>query len=660
VKRSSLHVSVAAAAFAVCGFLTGCTLTSTATPSAQAFEVSGSVYGGALPINGSHIYLYVANQQGLAGPGIAPSTANVSTSILVNKPGTTADANGHYYVTSGATGGFSLSGDYPACSTGQELYLYATGGNARGGDPTLTGGNNGVNAAIGLLSDLGECSTIGTGTKVTLNELSTVAAGYALAGYASDATHIGDDEGLNSNSTAALAKTGMANAFANARDLVTLGGAALSTTPSGNGTVPTATLNTIANILAGCVQSAGPTSKDCTDLFSFTGTGSTSDTATATINLAHNPDGVQSTTTGSSGSGSSSITPADLFLDLEPETDFVPNLAKAPNDYSLAILYAGNGITTPVGLAVDTLGDVWIADSGAGSVFVLSGQGASYSATQDTGGGLSTPTEIAIDTNGAAWATNPTSVSQLSGTGSTYTATEHDGGISGPTGIAVDTNNVIWVTNNTGSASAFIPGRTGYTQQTESNRGGDYTGIAVDASNYVWITNSNKEYLRLDINGSAKTIEGSVTGVPTVSGVAIDSQGRAWMNTASESAFTIITPTAGALYTQSTSADDTSYPTGLIFDALNNPWADCPFATSRSVCHLDTGGSGQLEYLEGSTGDGSSGSVVTGTTNHLAFDGSGNLWVSNSNNVAEFVGAGTPVVTPLVEAVIQNKIAARP
>ena len=44
---------------------------------------------------------------------------------------------------------------------------------------------------------------------------------------------------------------------ANLADLAT--GAALSTTPAGNGTVPQSTINTIANILATCVNSTGST-----------------------------------------------------------------------------------------------------------------------------------------------------------------------------------------------------------------------------------------------------------------------------------------------------------------------------------------------------------------------------------------------------------------
>jgi hypothetical protein len=46
----------------------------------------------------------------------------------------------------------------------------------------------------------------------------------------------------------------------------------------------------------------------------------------------------------------------------------------------------------------------------------------------------------------------------------------------------------------------------------------------------------------------------------------------------------------------------------------------------------------------------------------VALDGSGNVWVAaaGSQSVDELVGAGTPVVTPLVSAVKNNMIAAAP
>ena len=119
---------------------------------------------------------------------------------------------------------------------------------------------------------------------VSVNEVTTVAAAYAMAGFATDPTHV-------SSSGTPLAQTGIANA-ANLADIST--GTALITTPAGNGNVPNTLINTLANVLAACISSNGPDSTPCSTLFSNSLSGGTSgttpaDTATAIINIAHNP-----------------------------------------------------------------------------------------------------------------------------------------------------------------------------------------------------------------------------------------------------------------------------------------------------------------------------------------------------------------------------------
>ena len=94
-----------------------------------------------------------------------------------------------------------------------------------------------------------------------VNEVSTVATAYAIAGFATDALHV-------ASSGTALAQTGIANAFANATNMETLQtGVALATTPVGGGTVPQAEINTLADILAACVNTTAPSSSACSNLF---------------------------------------------------------------------------------------------------------------------------------------------------------------------------------------------------------------------------------------------------------------------------------------------------------------------------------------------------------------------------------------------------------
>jgi hypothetical protein len=61
-----------------------------------------------------------------------------------------------------------------------------------------------------------------------------------------------------------------------------------------------------------------------------------------------------------------------------------------------------------------------------------------------------------------------------------------------------------------------------------------------------------------------------------------------------------------------------------------------------------------------STGGLASSSLAAGTL-RVAVDGSGNIWVLLADNtITEFVGAATPVVTPLALGVKNKKLAAKP
>ena len=203
---------------------------------------------------------------------------------------------------------------------------------------------------------------------IVVNEVSTVATAFALAGFATDTTHI-------SSSSSALATMGMADAFNSITNLETLTGFALATTPAGNGTVPQSEIDTLANILAACVNTNGSTAPTdpCGELFSYTTIGSTvpSDTAMAAINLAHNP--------GANIAGLCALQAAN--------GPFQPSLPCAspdnlPNDFTIAINYTGGGLDgsgfAPEGIAIDGLGNVWVPNYASSSVSELSPLGVRY------------------------------------------------------------------------------------------------------------------------------------------------------------------------------------------------------------------------------------------------------------------------------------------
>jgi hypothetical protein len=656
--------------FSVLG-ITGCgisSVTETVVPDVKAVTVSGSVYGGSLPVNGAHVYLFAANTAGFAGSGIAASTTNASVSLLKSAAGTTKDSSGNYYVSTTASGGFSLSGDYSACTAGQQLYIYANGGNAMGGDPTQTGGTNGTNSAIGLLAALGNCSSVTTSTVVHLSEMSTIAAAYALAGFATDATHIADDETVSANSTKTLAQTGMANAFFNVNNLVNPAtGTALSTTPGSehNGTVPTATLNTLANILAGCVQSQSSASTPCSDLFTFTGTPTTADTATAAINLAHNPVGVSG----------SSVSVSKLFGDIEPQTAFTPSLSAAPNDFTVAISF-GNA-NHPTGIAVNGNGDIWTSDlsptsTGNTVASYYVGANASYSgslqaSSQYSGAGY---TSIALDLSG-----NPVAPTQNPNFLIEFAANGHASGGYGLTksgiGVAFNSGNFPFVPNNGQSpVTVSYAGPTPFTggslyigtYDSSATYPADVAGpgIAADYINNLWVNINGGVGEFLD-NSEYKYTHYLSSSISAPAAIAIGTAQSVWVVSAGNNSLVEFTGSATSYTAQSPfTGGGLNTPNSIAMDGAGTAWVSNSNAsisgfTSAGVALTPAAGfTGTIGAIGGKTGP-------LNQPTGIAVDGSGNVWVSDNTNVTVmFVGLGAPAVDPLVEAAAMNKIATRP
>ncbi len=310
------------------------------------------------PLVGAHVYLYLASSSGYG---------QASTSLLKSASNTFMDGSGNYYVKTDGSGNFSITSDYTCPTATADTYVLAVQG-----DPGT--GNNPVAA---LAAGVDSCNTT---QFVWVNEVSTIAAAYAFAGYTIDPTHVG-------SSGTTLAQTGYSNAGDTLSNLYTqTTGVALATTPNGNGTVPQMEINTLANILAACINSTGtvtgPTNPTpCYTLFYNAENGSTpaADTAAAAINIAHNPG----------------LNITNLFS-LQPGTGaaFQPALPSKPNDFTIAISFTG-GLTNPDGITVDKSGNVWVASVGStGTITEFSHLGVP---TAVTGGGMSGPKGVAID-----------------------------------------------------------------------------------------------------------------------------------------------------------------------------------------------------------------------------------------------------------------------
>jgi sugar lactone lactonase YvrE len=575
----------------------------------------GRVHGGQNPISGAKVYLYAAN---ITGYG------NASVSLLKSATGTTKDANNNYYVSTASDGSFGITGDYTCPTAASQVYLYAVGGNPGGG----------TNSNAGLLAALGTCPASGvlsSSLYVVVNEISTVATAYAMAGYATDATHV-------SSSGAALANTGIANAFATTANLEDLGtGVALATTPApaSNGTVPQIEINTLADILAACINSASPTFTACSTLFSNARNGGArpTDTATAAINIAHNPGANVSTLYG-----------------LLPATGapFVPTLTAAPNDFTIAVNFTGGGVYFPRGIAIDASGNVWTVSNAQSSLSELGPNGVPNANSPFTTGGLSGPNGIAIDASSNVWVTNQTgnSISEFDSTGTANGSSPFTvGGLTAPNWIAIGATGNVWASN-----TASI---TGLTSAGAALTGSPFTtgglsgpqGIAIDTAGNVWV--ANKTGNTLSEFSSTGTANGSSPfsggGLNQPFGIAIDASGNSWLADSGIYYLSEFDSTGTASGNSPISGGGMANPEGIAIDGAGNVWA------------ANFGGTGISEFSSSGTAKSGTGGFTAGPNlteepYGIAIDGSGNVWVTGygGGTITEFVGAASPVVTPIV------------
>lgn len=591
---------------------------------------NGVVYGGQQPVASAAVQLWQVGDAGY-GAGATPLGSSVPT-----------DSGGFFVLT----GAYSCSN----AVHGPDTLVYVT---ATGGNPGVSAGTN--NTALAMMTALGRCGNLTPTTYLSINEVTTVASVYALAQFMNASGGVGS----YASSTA-----GLVNAFATVNNLVNTGnGAALTRTPGGNGIVPQAKINTLANILAACVNSSGPSSPGCSALFStvapIAGAAPTT-TIGAALAIALSPG----------------TRPTDLLNLQMPTAPFAPSVSSV-NDWTLTLGYASGG-TAPAGVALDGAGDVWVPNYGSGGA---------------------TSSVSLLNAAGVPAANNP------------YTAS---GAVNGAIALAIDPSNNAWVANR-GNNSALELNSTGSgSSLSVGTAGGPYTGItlnapqavAVDGAANVWFVNAGNSSLTELAQGSYSTGT-AVTGIGlnTPKAIAFDNLGDAWVANSTGGSVTELNPGVTPRLFASFPAPGLSSPSSVAIDAGGDIWLTD--ASSNAAAELNHGGAvlspaagftgGGLTAANASAIDGSgsfwvadaltgavsvrnaAGLAVTPSTGYqdaslstpsgLAIDASGNVWVSNlapvtqsgqTLTVSEIVGAASPVVVPLSAALAGHALGQKP
>ena len=644
--------------------LTGCAGDfgkSAAPMSVAGTSLSGSVHGGQQPVSGANVYLMAAGKTGYGSAAASQLTPGL--------PGVTVDGNGRAYVTTDAGGNWSITGAY-TCNPTDQMYIIATGGN-----PGLSGGA--TNSSLAMMNALGSCSSLSASTSVIVNEATTVAAVTALQQFMTDATHVG------SSSTNTL---GIKNAFSTATNLVATGATtARATTPAGNGTVPQATLHSLANAMAACANTSTATANYTAQLTMSAG-GSASG---ATVTPASTPSGSYPSQTGASvsfsgsGAGTAASTYAWDFGDGSTGNGVTTTHAYAiSGSYTVTLTVSNDNsvnchsyfaAATPSGGAApsDTVSAMLnIARNpgvNVGAIFNLSTATPPFQPTLTSAptdyslgvtyalGGVPEPGYLAIDAAGNVWSTNRASekspfnatdsIVELSPLGAVlsgpngYTA----GGVNLPEGIAVDLDGQsLWVANSPGSVLKLTSAgaiATGFPVSA-----GIYPqGIAIDTGGNAWVSNSQgNDVMQISGAGTVAKSGISATNFSSPQGVALDYNGNVYIVGQGSSSILKLDAAGTILSTgPGFTGAGLNAPSGVAIGLGSRIWAVNTQFSSQTGQQTQPASFSVLTNTGAAiTGNAGYGNGGSGVANIVAIDGAGSAWTALC--VSQCVGGPSP------------------
>jgi hypothetical protein len=517
------------------------------------------------------------------------------------------------------------------------VYMLVTGGN-----PGMAAGTN--NTALSLMGLLGQCGTLTPSTFIVINERTTVAAVWALAPFMVDATHIG---------TSPTNVSGLLNAFTIAQTLVDINSGRTPGSAASIATVPSTEINTMANIIAACVNSNGSTisSSACGRLFTAAtppGGFAPTDTSAAALNISRNP-----------GNNAGS-----LFSTMPAASPYQPTLGTAPADWTIAINYGSASFKGPSDLAVDSQGNVWVVAAPNGVTSTVStlnwtGLEGTYPQSGVNYG------HLALDPYDDPWLTNSVSsnVMVLTSSGTRATTNPYSGGgLQGPGPLAFDGNGNLWVGNNgatvtkLASNGAAISASTGWA----TNGASGASALALDTLGNAWIADSGGNEIEV-LSSNGTPIPGSPyvgNGLDGPFGIAIDSTGGAWVANRLSSSLSRFSASGSAVPGSPYYGAGLNAPVDMALDGLGNVWL--VNSGSNSISEFLSSGRAQ-------SGVGGYGSSSLTNPYRLAIDRSGSVWVVNlgsasptNGTITQFVGVAAPVVTPKSLAIQNNALNQRP
>ncbi|MET8718886.1 LysM peptidoglycan-binding domain-containing protein [Streptomyces misionensis] len=590
----------------------------------------GTVTGAGKPLRGATVTLFAGSRTGVRELGRA---------------------------TTDATGSFAIPYTPPAAGV---LYLEATPSGARR-----------LRLRSVVAVGRGGAVPARTTNRVRVNELTTVAATYALAQFS-------DQHGIDGPSP------GLQNAAATTFNLVDpvtgKPGGTVTNADNGNTNETLATLDTLANLVSLC---ASDTTR-CERLLRLaTPPGGTTpqDTVQAVLNLVRNP----------------TLSPAGLYGLARTANHYAPALAAPPTAWILALRYTDTNLYAPGRIAFDAEGNVWTSNNWLPGtrkptpyISVLDPTGRPILGSPIPGGGMKGGDwGAAVAPDGSVWMSSygGNSVAHYSATGKPLSPPEgwRNGGLVHPQGLAVDQRGNVWIANNFGVETAPGQGNVVVYPHGDPAEAIKITGgglnhpfaVQIDGFGRAWVSNAGLGGARLVNTPLAPLIgkfSGSVTVIgpdfkPTAAspiesssfkwplGIAIDSRNNAWVDNYFNSTITRLTPdgsVAGAYklpektlpWSVAVDGSDRVWVAGFLTPSV---WTLC--GTNKAACPPGSATGAVLSPPQG---------FHSKAIQHLTavqIDQSGNVWLANNwsrivpptggTGLVELIGLATPVCTPL-------------
>ena len=571
----------------------------TANSAGTAF--TGVVMAGSLPVIGAAVTIYAA---GTAGNGSAP-TALLTAPLMTN-----------------ASGAFSVPA-FTCPLSNTVVYAVARGGQA--------GASGASNSGLSLANVMGTCNSMKSGASFTLNEVTTVAAAYAMAQF------------LNQENLGATATNSSGIALA-AATFASLVNPATGVTPGSgfpaNGTIAEGKINSLANALNSCAVGA-PTSTDCGQLYAaaYSAVSSSSNTFGAAVSVVKSPG----------------TKVAAVYAVSQASGAYGPVLSAVPSDWTLSVSYAGGGMSSPAAVAIDSTGKVWVSSYNA-KASLFTNTGSAVFASGIGGNNLEESYGGAVDVNDLAWIANEQSTGSVNGGGGSMTllndagnavANYATGGVYFPVAVAFDTSGVAWVANYGNSTLTLLSaggtalsGKAGYGPKSLKQP----VAVATDAKCNAYVANQSSDTVTL-VTADGSSFTDYVVGQGP-SGVAVDAAGNVWTANYYANSVGLVssgTVTSGSGFT----GGGMDHPQGIAADGAGNVWVAnyrAPGLTALAGASATTPG----QILSPSAGWGADSGMSESFG--LAIDASGNVWVTNmgTNTLTEFVGMAAPVQTPLL------------